>query len=125
MRFVHVTCLDRWRSLSSNPRYGAHFFMLVTQTTSFPPSLSLTCALQLICNACLPLGGARWHGEWGVGRSYHECDACHYRYNLRRTTFAVACTDYKVSQPPSTGWGSTGWVGRPCLYRADSNRPSG
>ena len=32
-------------------------------------------------------------------RSYHECDACNYRYNIRRTALAVACCNYKVESP--------------------------
>jgi len=47
---VHVSCLNRWRSMSTNPR------------------------------------------------SYHECDACGFRYNIRRTALARACTDYMVQE---------------------------
>jgi hypothetical protein len=35
-------------------------------------------------------------------RSYHECDACHYRYNIRRTALAVACCNYKVRSTAAT-----------------------
>ncbi len=35
----------------------------------------------------------------GRSRSYHECDACGYRYNIRRTALAKACTDYMVNPP--------------------------
>ena len=40
----------------------------------------------------------RWRAMSANPRSYYQCDACQYQYNLQRTAFATYCHSYRVHE---------------------------